>query len=67
VVQFINPGIIAGLRANQKARIFVAGQGQQHFIEPDRVDFCGSAAGFGQTGQGRLFELVHESQGNLLH
>ena len=64
--QLIDPGVVAGLQAHQKPRLLVSWQGEQHFIEPDRVDFGCSAAGFGQSGQGRLLERVHESQGNLL-
>jgi len=30
----------------------------QQFVEPDRVDFSGSAAGFGKAQQGRLFKNV---------
>ena len=48
VRQFVDPGIVTGFHAHQQAGIFVRWQRQQHFVEPDRVDFSCSAAGFGQ-------------------
>ena len=43
----INPGVVVGFVTHQQIGIIRLRQSRQQCTEPDRVDFCRSAAGFG--------------------
>jgi hypothetical protein len=62
---FIDSGIIAGVVADQQIVVFGLGEAVQQFSEPDRVDFCRSAAGLGKTLQGRFPEKIEDGHGVL--
>ena len=59
LVQLVDTGIIAGVKTNEQVGILVLGKAFQELTEPDRVDFCGSAAGLGKALQGRFVEHCH--------
>jgi hypothetical protein len=58
--EFIDPGIIAGIVANQQIIIRSLGQAVEQCTEPDRVDFGRSAAGLGKILQGRFFKQMQK-------